>query len=65
MLVRELIKRLKQFNPDDEVTILDGFNGGGDKRIINLGPIESTIGEEDECDDNSRDTIVTMGYGCY
>jgi hypothetical protein len=38
MKVGELIKELGKFLPEQEVMILDGYNGGGVPREINLGP---------------------------
>jgi hypothetical protein len=33
--------------PDTELMVLDGFNGGGFQREVNLGPTSRTITEED------------------
>lgn len=77
MLNSELIARLQEYDPDIEVTILDGFNGGGQPRCINLGPQIWTM--DDLCvlkergmepDYGDLDTekgtpIICMGYGCY
>ena len=38
MKVRELIERLEKFDPEMVVSILDGFNGGGQSREINYTP---------------------------
>lgn len=74
MKVEELITRLSQYDPELEVAILDGFNGGGIPRAINLGPfIEDGIKEfehDESCDYSDLETkegkpIVIMGYGCY
>jgi len=67
MKVSELIKQLSKFSPDLEVVILDGFNGGGQPRQINLGPYEEEkpskfinpifpIKENDRCEFESYDT---------
>ena len=39
MKVKELIERLKEYDGETEITILDGFNGGGKPRTINFGPV--------------------------
>lgn len=74
MRVRELKAKLENFPGDMEIAILDGFNGGGCPRTINLGP---QIQEWDEIyqhqaayDYSDLDTkeglsIVVMGFGCY
>lgn len=53
-----------------EVMILDGNNGGGAPRTINLGPKEKVIREEHaedaaDCEDIVGHIVVAMGYGCY
>lgn len=77
MTVHELITELQKFDKTLEVAILDGFNGGGQPRTINLGP--QLEGDEaarrngyDKTNRNYSDletyrgnTIVVMGYGCY
>lgn len=71
MKVKNLIACLNRMNPEAECGIMDGFNGGGAFREINLGPFESTF-NSDKNDDtadfedlpNGHD-IVVMGYGCY
>ena len=70
MTVEELIKRLKIFNPKFEIMILDGFNGGGSPREINLGPNELIINKTDceqacDCEDREGEKVVIIGYGCY
>ena len=71
MLVKELIARLQKLDQDKEVMILDGFNGGGYPRTINLGPSEREIEAADiaecgDCEDfQVGDTVIRMGYGCY
>jgi hypothetical protein len=50
--------------------IIDGANGGGYPRDINLGPKEGTIDSNDEdytadCDGRVGESIVIIGYGCY
>lgn len=70
MNVSELIEQLKKFDGDMEVMILDGFNGGGCPREINLGPSTSKItlwnaGESADCEGRAGEKIVRLGYGCY
>ena len=70
MKVKNLIKKLSKFDQESEIMIMDGFNGGGCPREINLGPTYHKIGqkEEDECSDCEDivdKVIVVMGYGCY
>lgn len=63
----ELAKRLLEM-PDCEITILDGFNGGGNPRTINLGPRLTNIDEYNyDTDDieTKRGNIIVMGYGFY
>jgi len=75
MLVKDLIKKLQELDQDLEVTVLDGFNGGGQPRTINLGPVvynpkkhnkhvNSTYNYEDIETQNGL-PIVEIGYGCY
>ena len=70
MLVKELIERLAKFPQDREVMILDGSNGGGHPREINLGPRAQYITRTDaecvsECEDIVGADVITIGYGCY
>lgn len=77
MTVGQLIEKLQKFDQTLEVAILDGFNGGGEPRTINLGPhIESDAESQamgypktdrDYSDLNTYqgNAIVVMGYGCY
>ncbi len=74
MKVRELIDRLSKFDPDIEVSILDGNNGGGQPRTINLGPLvydpkkwpRCTEGNDfSDIDTPQGEPIIQMGYGCY
>ena len=57
-------------NPDRLVMILDGFNGGGVPRAINLGPSSHVISASDEketadCEHMVGHKVVVLGYGCY
>ena len=55
--------------PDLELMVLDGFNGGGYPREINVGPAVRTITEEDaeasgDCEGAIGDKVLVVGYGC-
>lgn len=74
MKVKDLIARLQKLDSELEVAILDGFNGDGQPRTINFGPIvDNGIAVYDgdaRADYGDLDTlpgndIVIMGYGCY
>jgi hypothetical protein len=74
MNIAELIQELQQFDPELEVAILDGLNGAGVPRTINLGPVLFDGEAKYEGDENAEykdiDTepgnpIVIMGYGFY
>lgn len=71
MNVDQLIKHLSRFNKNTEVMILDGFNGGGNKRNINLTPPDlEIISKDDEetsgdCADRVGEKVIILGYGCY
>jgi hypothetical protein len=70
MNVGQLIKKLEAFDPEKEVMILDGFNGGGTPRTINLGPNLREVTKQDadeasDCEDLVGQTVVRMGYGFY
>lgn len=73
MTVKELIENLQQFDPDLEVAILDGFNGGGYPRQINYGPRLEFYHRFDHSQTYDREDLVNkqatqwiiMGYGCY
>jgi len=71
MDVKQLIEHLSKFDKKTEVMILDGFNGGGNKRDINLTPTNlRTITKEDaeqcgDCEGRVGDKVIVIGYGCY
>lgn len=70
MTKQELLRRLDKFPNDVEVMILDGFNGGGVPRTINLGPSDHIITETDadeacDCEDRVGEKVVVLGYGFY
>lgn len=71
MTNEELIARLQELPLKSEVTILDGFNGGGQPRTINLGPFladpadyEESL-DYDDIESPKGTKIILMGYGCY
>lgn len=70
MTVKELICRLQELDQELEVAILDGFNGGGQPRTINLVPHVYRNGRLYKLDYSDLESppdspIVVMGYGCY
>jgi hypothetical protein len=70
MKVKELIAELKKLDPERDIMILDGFNGGGHPREINLGPSKRVISSEDaedcaDCEGREGELIYKMGYGFY
>lgn len=73
MRISELIKRLSDaqaIHGDVHVMILDGHNGGGTPRDINLGPVSRFIRPVDaeeaaDCEDRVGEHIMAIGYGCY
>lgn len=69
MKAHEFARRLLS-GPDQELMVLDGFNGGGFPREINFGPVPRTISQEgeDECGDCEGmvgEEVLVIGYGCY
>lgn len=74
MKIDDLVERLleaKKEHGNIEVTILDGFNGGGKPRTINIGPVVETIpnpnnhGRDTEDIATKEGSYVTIGFGCY
>lgn len=77
MKVKDLIAELSSLDPDMEIAVLDGFNGGGQPRALNFGPTvwdKETLEEMADLDDSpdysdlsvkEGTEIVVMGYGCY
>lgn len=70
MKASDLIARLTKLDPSAEVMILDGHNGGGEPREINLGPSQRVITQANaddgaDCEGRVGETIFTLGYGCY
>lgn len=69
MTVSELIHYLSNFDENTQVMILDGYNGGGYPREINLKSTH-TISEQDaadtaDCEDIVDTEVIVLGYGCY
>jgi len=70
MTAAELIALLQKCPQDAPVMILDGFNGGGLPREINLGPTAHLVmpSEGDEtadCEELVGQTVTVLGFGCY
>lgn len=71
MNAKQLIEHLSQFDENTEVMVLDGFNGGGNKRDINLTPSNlRNISEDDaeecgDCEGRVGEKVIILGYGCY
>ena len=61
------LEAMKKSHGELEITILDGFNGGGEPRTINLitkRNIEQCRHDTDDIETKSGDILV-MGYGFY
>lgn len=70
MIVDQLIAQLAEYPSGTEVMILDGFNGGGEPREINLGPhtrkiTKKNADESADCEGKVGKTVIVLGYGCY
>jgi len=73
MKISALIQRLQELQSeagDVEVMILDGFNGGGCPRDLNLGPSHGYITPDQaetsaDCEARVGETIIIVGFGCY
>jgi hypothetical protein len=70
MTVADLIERLRKVRQDAEIMILDGFNGGGEPREINLGPTTVVITRSNanaaaDCEELVGQKVIILGYGCY
>lgn len=70
MTAKTLRDMLDGFRDDTEVMILDGFNGGGCPRTINIGPCKRKISEENandsaDCEGKIGKDVIVIGYGCY
>jgi len=68
---KQLIEHLSRFDDNVEIMILDGFNGGGNKRDINFTPSNlRTISKKDaedsaDCEGRVGENVLILGYGCY
>lgn len=70
MTVRELIAKLQAHDPFQEVMVLDGPNGGGVPRDLNLGPVQRRLTAQDEentadVEGRAGEVVVVLGCGCY
>jgi hypothetical protein len=66
----ELIERLKEYPANQEVMLLDGFNGGGTPRTLNMGPSERVISprnthDTSDCEGMEGQVVIVLGYGSY
>jgi hypothetical protein len=56
--------------PNMDLMILDGSNGGGEPRDLNLGPSRQIITEANakegaDCEDKVGKEVLVIGYGFY
>lgn len=73
MTLSELIKQLeaeRKRHGDLQVMILDGFNGGGVPRELNVGPRKHQISTDDlencaDCEEMVGQSVIVLGYGSY
>lgn len=70
MTNKDLIARLAALDPNAEVMILDGPNGSGSPRDLNLGPTTRTITEADaeetsDCEERVGEEVIILGFACY
>lgn len=70
MTVNELMARLSKLDGDQQVMVMDGFNGGGRPRELNFGPVERLVTEEHaddtaDCEELVGQKVVVVGFGCY
>lgn len=70
MTVEEMINRLNELDPDKELMILDGFNGGGYPRTINFGVVNRRISVTDaehagDCEERVGESVYVIGFGSY
>jgi hypothetical protein len=66
---KDLAARLLQ-NPEMEIMVLDGSNGGGVPRTINFGPVVSKVNKSDEyetadCEGKVGQSVLIIGFGSY
>jgi len=70
MLVKDLISRLSTYPGILQVMIGDSFNGGGNPREINAGPVLHLVTEGDseataDCEGLEGEYVVKIGFGSY
>lgn len=68
MKISELISKLELVRNTDgdlEIAILDGFNGGGEPRAINLVSVQDINDYETDDITTQEGRILLIGYGCY
>jgi hypothetical protein len=70
MTVQDLIDRLSKQDPSMHVMLLDGPNGSGTPRDLNLGPVTRSIEETDadesaDCEGRVGEEVLVLGFGCY
>ena len=70
MKVGKLQRILNLFHPDMEIMILDGFNGSGVPREINVHPRIHRISNQDaestaDCEDKIGEHVAVVGFGSY
>jgi hypothetical protein len=71
MTINELVEELtaRGLDPNADLMILDGFNGGGGPREINLITTrtitEADAAESGDCERRVGETVTVLGYGCY
>lgn len=71
MTAKELIKHLRNYDASTEVMILDGPNGSGEPREINLlsDELHSITKRESretaDCEGKVGQKVILLGYGSY
>ena len=70
MKVRDAILALLDHPMNSELMIIDGENGNGVPRTLNLGPVahrvtRSEVSETSDCDNLAGKDVTVIGYGCY
>lgn len=69
MTKAQIIARLAEYPDDQEIMILDSFNGAGIPREINLISTRAiTIKNAEEtvdCEDIVGQEVIVLGFGCY
>lgn len=74
MTLDQMVTRLQKLQAegfgDRELMVLDSFNGGGNPRDINLGPVLHVVTpteaeDSGDCEELLGTTVVVMGFGCY